>query len=128
MLRAAAISSLRQRGALVAAARSSSRPLKLIPGNSSPRVPVWRALSSEGKKQEPPKPEGEEEMTQEIVLTPGEKVVAGTRLTMWAGATVFASFCAYYIGKELIPTYVYNVMLLLLYYCIYSFALFLKAK
>jgi len=103
MLRAAAISGLRHRGALLVAARSSQQPLtRLIPRNT-PRVPVWRALSSEGKKKESPKGD-EEEMTQEIVLTPGEKVVAGTRLTMWAAAAVFASFCAYYIGKELIPT------------------------
>ncbi|KAL7444138.1 hypothetical protein ACHAXH_008642 [Discostella pseudostelligera] len=40
----------------------------------------------------------------EIVLTPGEKVVATTRLFFWAGAVTFASMCAYYIGKELIPT------------------------
>jgi import inner membrane translocase subunit TIM21 len=40
----------------------------------------------------------------EIVLTPGQKVVAGTRLTLWAGALVFAGACAYYIGKELFPT------------------------
>lgn len=43
-------------------------------------------------------------MSQEIVLTPGEKVVAGTRLFFWAGAFAFASVCAYYIGKELLPT------------------------
>lgn len=43
-------------------------------------------------------------MSQEIVLTPGQKVVAGTRLTMWAGILVFASACAYYIGKELLPS------------------------
>eukprot|EP00970_Alexandrium_tamarense_P004322 scaffold721_cov202-Alexandrium_tamarense.AAC.29 len=48
--------------------------------------------------------EGEEPMSQEIVLTPGEKVVVGTRLFFWAGAFAFASVCAYYIGKELIPT------------------------
>ena len=40
----------------------------------------------------------------EIVLTPGQKVVAGTRLTMWAGIFCFATACAYYIGKELLPT------------------------
>jgi len=39
-----------------------------------------------------------------IVLTPGQKVVAGTRLTMWAGIFCFATACAYYIGKELLPT------------------------
>jgi len=43
-------------------------------------------------------------MSQEIVLTPGQKVVAGTRLTMWLGIFCFASACAYYIGKELLPS------------------------
>lgn len=47
---------------------------------------------------------GDEPMSQEIMLTPGEKVVAGTRLFVWAGAAAFASVCAYYIGKELLPT------------------------
>jgi hypothetical protein len=28
-------------------------------------------------------------------------------LTMWAAAAALASVCAYYIGKELIPTWVY---------------------
>ena len=45
-----------------------------------------------------------EPTSQEIVLTPGEKVVVGTRLFFWAGAFAFASVCAYYIGKELLPT------------------------
>ena len=40
----------------------------------------------------------------EIVLTPGETVVAVSRLTMWAGIAVFAAVCAYYIAMELIPT------------------------
>jgi import inner membrane translocase subunit TIM21 len=40
----------------------------------------------------------------DIVLTPGEKVAAGTRLTMFAGAAVFACICGYYIVSELIPT------------------------
>jgi len=49
--------------------------------------------------------EGEgDETTKEVVLTPGEKVVAATRLTMWAGIAAFACACAYYIGAELIPT------------------------
>jgi hypothetical protein len=39
-----------------------------------------------------------------IMLTPGEKVVAASRLTVWAGAAAFAAICAYYIGRELIPT------------------------
>ena len=48
--------------------------------------------------------EGGDDAKHEIVLTPGQKVVAGTRLTMWAGIFCFATACAYYIGKELIPT------------------------
>lgn len=104
MFRAAAISGFRQRGMSIAA-RSSRPPslIRLIPRNTPH---VWRALSSssEGKKKDAPKGGEEEEMTQEIVLTPGEKVVAGTRLTMWAAAAALASVCAYYIAKELIPT------------------------
>jgi len=40
----------------------------------------------------------------EMVLTPGEKVVVGSRLFFWGGALCLASVCAYTIGKELIPT------------------------
>jgi import inner membrane translocase subunit TIM21 len=64
------------------------------------------ASDNKSKTKAPPGSEGDEDMTKEIVLTPGEKVVAATRLTMWAGIAVFASVCAYYIGKELFPTYV----------------------
>lgn len=65
-----------------------------------------RCLSSEapkedGAKQEKTKPAEDENA---IVLTPGEKVVAASRLTLWGGAAVFAAVCAYYIGRELIPT------------------------
>lgn len=76
---------------------------------------VWRSLSSNANanndnQQETKKNtktdggEGSDDDTKEIVLTPGEQVVAVTRLTMWAGIAVFACACAYYIGKELIPT------------------------
>jgi import inner membrane translocase subunit TIM21 len=61
-----------------------------------------RALSSQAPKQE--KGGDDEADTKEIVLTPGQKVVAASRLGMWAGIFGFASVCAYYIGKELIPT------------------------
>lgn len=101
MLRAAAVAGLRQRGF------GQSRPLlRFMTPHSRrvPIVPIGRAFSSEGRKQEPKKGGTDEEMTQEIVLTPGEKVVAGTRLTMWAAAAAFASVCAYYIARELIPT------------------------
>jgi hypothetical protein len=63
-----------------------------------------RALSSEAKD---PKKEGADKDgsdTKEIVMTPGEQVAAASRVTMWFGISIFASVCAYYIGKELIPT------------------------
>lgn len=44
--------------------------------------------------------------TKEIVLTPGEKVVVASRIVMWSSILAFASVCAYYIGKELFPSYV----------------------
>lgn len=49
--------------------------------------------------------EGDDD-TKEIVLTPGEQVVVVSRLIMWGGILAFASVCAYFIGRELIPTYV----------------------
>lgn len=59
--------------------------------------------SKAGGEEEKQKPSGDEE-TSEIVLTPGQKVVAATRLSMWLGIAVFATGCAYFIAKELIPT------------------------
>ena len=47
---------------------------------------------------------GKEGSVSTEVLTPGEKVKAASRLGMWTGAAVLASFCAYYIGRELFPT------------------------
>lgn len=47
---------------------------------------------------------GEDSTTSEIVLTPGQKVAAGTQLTLWFGAFVASVTCAYYIGKELFPS------------------------
>lgn len=71
----------------------------------------YRLLSSSStnqnndEQQQKKKPDGEDdETTKEIVLTPGETVVAVSRLTMWAGVAVFAAVCAYYIIKELVPT------------------------
>ena len=65
---------------------------------------MFRSFSSNtGKKTEQKKGEKEED-TNELVLTPGQKVVVAGRLTMWAGIAVFASICAYYIIRELMPT------------------------
>jgi import inner membrane translocase subunit TIM21 len=59
------------------------------------------ASSSSGEKKTSEKAhaDGEEPTSSEIVLTPGEKVVVGTRLFFWAGVFAFASVCAYYIGQ-----------------------------
>lgn len=62
-----------------------------------------RSLSSQSKEEPPKKDDGDPD-TKEIVLTPGQKVAAASRLTMWAGILSFACACAYFIGKELIPT------------------------
>ena len=65
-----------------------------------------RCLSSEAPKKDGAKQANSNPAEDEnaIVLTPGEKVVAASRLTLWGGAAVFAAVCAYYIGRELIPT------------------------
>mmetsp|Transcript_28873 Transcript_28873/g.32380 ORF Transcript_28873/g.32380 Transcript_28873/m.32380 type:complete len:250 (+) Transcript_28873:111-860(+) len=66
-----------------------------------------RSLSSQAKEEITKKKEGDgdgDPETKEIVLTPGEKVAVVSRLTIWAGIFAFACTCAYYIGKELIPT------------------------
>ena len=74
-------------------------PLGRLPTTTNQSHVAIRAASSQKTT-----PSTEEPTSQEIVLTPGEKVVAGTRLFFWAGAFAFASVCAYYIGKELVPT------------------------
>ncbi|KAL7485879.1 hypothetical protein ACHAW6_011478 [Cyclotella cf. meneghiniana] len=108
---------------LKAASPSSPAPLVILPlyrslnhGRMStrtfPRSLAIRSTSSStgekkstAEKQSTGEPGADGEPTsQEIVLTPGEKVVVGTRLFFWAGALAFASVCAYYIGKELLPT------------------------
>eukprot|EP00980_Cylindrotheca_fusiformis_P000614 scaffold154_cov129-Cylindrotheca_fusiformis.AAC.31 len=109
MLRSAASLSLRQ-SRLVA----NSHAVRVLPRNNyllpsrdfRLRGPTnWRMLSSKAKE-EPTKKEGGEgdDETKEIMLTPGQKVVAASRLGMWAGIFGFACACAYYIGRELIPT------------------------
>jgi import inner membrane translocase subunit TIM21 len=83
---------LQQRGAL---SRQLLEPLVSTVG--------VRSLSSKANE-EPPKTDNDDPDTKEIVLTPGQKVAAASRLTMWTGIFGFACVCAYFIGKELIPT------------------------
>jgi import inner membrane translocase subunit TIM21 len=108
MIRLSATRLWLQRGSVLALASRRpflrAQPNALVESNIRPQCASFvRALSSksgeEGKKKE-----GEESTTDEIVLTPGEKVVAATRLGWYLGLASFAAACAYYIGKELIPT------------------------
>ena len=55
--------------------------------------------SGEKKASENVNADSEEATSNEIVLTPGEKVVVGSRLFFWSGILAFASVCAYYIGQ-----------------------------
>ena len=51
------------------------------------------------------KSDGQEKVENtDLVLTPGQKVVAASRLSLYLGMGAAAVACLYYIGKELIPT------------------------
>jgi import inner membrane translocase subunit TIM21 len=93
--------------------------LQPVSSSSSSSVVVVRSSSSSSSSNPPPNGDKSSSSTsaggaaaegntdpqsQELVLTPGEKVVVGTRLFFWAGALAFASVCGYYIVKELLPT------------------------
>lgn len=64
------------------------------------RPSTLRCFSSNTKKEA----KEDDAEAKELVLTPGEKVVVAGRLGLWLGVGAFAAVCAYYIGKELIPT------------------------
>jgi len=76
------------------------------PFNSRPSMrEVRRVFSSSEKKNSGSENSQQDDATSnEIVLTPGEKVQVGGRLLLWSVVGVFAAGCAYFIGKELIPT------------------------
>lgn len=85
--------------------RAASPLLTLVEGRPTPWRRTLRALSSDTQKPQNDKSQTEDgESTKDIVLTPGEKVVVAGRLSLWLGVGAFAAVCAYYIGKELIPT------------------------
>lgn len=88
---------------LMKTGKDSGLILKVKHNNESlHRYGPTRSLSSKNSDKSKANNDGSE--SQELVLTPGEKVVAGTRLTVYAGIFALASVCAYYIGKELFPT------------------------
>jgi hypothetical protein len=74
--------------------------LRFVSSNSGSNSNTAEKTKTEQAK---PNTDGEED-TKEIVLTPGETVVAVSRLGLWAGIAAFATVCAYYIGKELFPS------------------------
>jgi mitochondrial import inner membrane translocase subunit TIM21 len=85
----------------------------LMPSSSAllnPTLFQSRVFSSEANHNKNPKStdgnsSGDDDVdTKELVLTPGQKVAAASRLGMWVGILGFASCCAYYIARELIPT------------------------
>jgi len=78
-----------------------------IPPRFGPRTKeVARTFSSSSEKKNGTNGTQQQEdvTSSEIVLTPGEKVVVGTRLAIWSAAGCFALGCGYYIFKELMPT------------------------
>ena len=110
MLRSVASFSIRQGSRLVSRASSNSRFFLASPQEVSLRNSTnkWRTLSSkaggETSKDSNNNTKADGDDTKEIVLTPGQKVQAASRLGLWAGIFAFGSACAYYILMELIPT------------------------
>ena len=108
MLRSAASLGLRH-GSRLASSRKTvllrvleqNQPGLLRPTYSMGSSP-WRTFASQSPKEK--KSSGDDDETSELVLTPGQKVVAASRLSLWAGVAAFALACAYFIGRELIPT------------------------
>jgi import inner membrane translocase subunit TIM21 len=120
MLRSAANLSLRQSSRVAVALTGRPTAFRLAPSAAGkswlqsqelrfvPNAHWSRAFSSQGNggaKEESSKTGGDgDDDTKEIVLTPGQQVVAVSRLGMWAGIFGLALVCGYYIAKELIPT------------------------
>ena len=101
MLRAVVTSSLRHRMAIATTSRCN-KPSAMAVAHLQ-RGP-YRFLASDANNNDSKKKQQADAEETQIVLTPGETVVAVSRLGMWAGIAVFAAGCAYYIGRELIPT------------------------
>jgi import inner membrane translocase subunit TIM21 len=70
--------------------------------NNRISVPVRQFSEKQSKPNQDPNADGSDRT--EIVLTPGQKVAAGSRLFMFGGLFLFAGTCGYFILKELIPT------------------------
>jgi hypothetical protein len=105
MLRAVVTASLRHRMATATSrcTKPSAMAAHLQRGPTNHHHNSYRFLAADANNDSKKKQQTDAEETQ-IVLTPGETVVAASRLGMWAVIAVFAAGCAYYIGRELIPT------------------------
>jgi len=83
---------------------ASLRSAEIRPGGSRSYPPKLFQLRSLSNQQQKQAAEEASKESAELVLTPGQKVVAGTRLTMYAGFAALAAVSAYFIGKELLPS------------------------
>jgi hypothetical protein len=107
LLQPAAVSRLiRCRGGLVSSHSNFLSTSQRVPLLRSLRPTTLRSLSTEKNNTQKTSSTNaaEDATTKEIVLTPGEKVVVAGRLGLWLAVGSFAAVCAYYIGKELLPT------------------------
>jgi import inner membrane translocase subunit TIM21 len=109
MLRQLSAASLRQPRAYTRSLQSVSFSLK--PSSLNAQLRATRSqvpkVFTRPLSDKPPtdKKNGQEQVdNNELVLTPGQKVVAASRLSMYLGMGAAAIACLYYIGKELIPT------------------------
>jgi len=84
---------------------SSGMALRAFSSSNTNKDTSSKQSTNDQESGDKKKPDDEE--TSELVLTPGQQVVMAGRLTMWAGIAAFAAVCAYYIIRELMPTYVH---------------------
>ncbi|OQS03131.1 transmembrane protein [Thraustotheca clavata] len=95
------IASLRR--ALGATSKSRSFMMSAKPSRKSTHLP--RRMFCDKAKPNPAQGGAQAEaQTDAIVLTPYEKVAAGTQMGMWAGILGLATVCGYFIVRELFPS------------------------
>ncbi|OQR96940.1 transmembrane protein [Achlya hypogyna] len=90
-----------RRAASVALRGNKTRSLVVPSKANRSAAPVHRRLFCDKAK---PNPAQAEAQTDAIVLTPYEKVAAGTQVGMWVGIAGLATVCGYFIVRELFPS------------------------
>ncbi|KAF0693790.1 Aste57867_15289 [Aphanomyces stellatus] len=93
-----------RRVARLAAARAVFAQRAVVLNKSTRPAPMTRRFFSENSKASPGAAHGEAAQTDAIVLTPYQKVAAGTQMGMWAGFLGLAAVCGYFIVRELFPS------------------------